>query len=268
MKLLRLVILMVIFGGFVVGGLAQAADDDDDSATQRGGEGGRSNQKSTVFPKQSSQDTDGNKLRQELSNLEKELKRLVIPPQSKANHTTKKQKALQSRIRAIQSRIEEIQGKSRTPSKRPASFSTERLDAEVNALQQEIDKANEAITIIAELNPASEELKMLKRRVVQKQRTLNALVAQRKRTEDQQDAFSKDQEDSAPKTDLRRLEIFALKHASAEYAAELVHPLLTKDSGIIAFDINTNSVIIKDVPQVLKEIQRILNHIDVSPTEK
>ena len=272
MKLFKFVPLILIVGGFVVGVLARAADDDGSPATSKNSDSNRSNQKSTIGSRQSNQATDRIRLGQELHNLEKELKQLVVPPRSKANQPDEKQEKVQSRIREIQARIQEIRGKPRTSSKQlqTSSLSREQLDAQIDALQQEINKANDAIEMIAEINPNSEELKMLKRRVAQKQRRLNGLmlIAQRKHADDQSKWAQRHQESSSPKTDLRQLEIFTLKHASAEYAAELVHPFLEKGSGVIAFDINTNSIIVKDIPEVLKDIHRILDHIDVVATDK
>ena len=257
--------LIAVLEILVVGLCAHATDNRKPTSITKENSRNTENPKPSVRAEQMGEDADELKLRRELQNLERELKQLVVPSQHKLNQTDEKRKRPQSRIWEIQDQIQKLRGKLSTSLPPPqAVLSTKQLNDRIDAIQQEIDTANKAIKAIAEINPTSEELRMLKRRVAQKQRALNALIIQRKRAEDQKTSATEAVDVVQAQTNPRHLEIFTLKHADAKYAAELVQPFLTKETGVIAFDINTNSLIVKDVSEVLKDLQRILKHIDVT----
>ena len=63
---------------------------------------------------------------------------------------------------------------------------------------------------------------------------------------------------------LQQLEFFALSHVSANYALEIVRPFLTPENIAISVDLHTNTLIVRDVPKVLIDIDQIIAYIDIN----
>ncbi len=62
--------------------------------------------------------------------------------------------------------------------------------------------------------------------------------------------------------DLRELEFFKIHHISAKSVIPIITPFLSTDETPIVVDTNTNSIIVKDLPHVLLDLDRILTYID------
>jgi type IV pilus secretin PilQ/predicted competence protein len=56
--------------------------------------------------------------------------------------------------------------------------------------------------------------------------------------------------------------IYTLSYASAQKAAEIITPLLTKDRGIVQYDTDSNQLIVSDVPAKLADIERVIGKLD------
>jgi type II secretory pathway component GspD/PulD (secretin) len=61
-----------------------------------------------------------------------------------------------------------------------------------------------------------------------------------------------------------QLQIFPLKNIEAEAAFVIVREFITDGRGIIVPVLHTNSLIIRDTPKNLRDIETIIKHIDVS----
>ena len=62
--------------------------------------------------------------------------------------------------------------------------------------------------------------------------------------------------------DLRELEFFKIHHISAKSVIPIITPFLSTNETPIVVDTNTNSIIVKDLPHVLLDLDRILTYID------
>jgi len=51
---------------------------------------------------------------------------------------------------------------------------------------------------------------------------------------------------------------------SADYALDVVEPFLTPGNIAVSVDLNTNTLIVRDVPKVLINIDQIITHIDIN----
>ena len=68
--------------------------------------------------------------------------------------------------------------------------------------------------------------------------------------------------------DLRELEFFKIHHISATSVIPIVIPFLSANDTPIVVDINTNSIIVKDLPHVLLDLDRILTYVDQPVTDQ
>ncbi|MBN1919315.1 MAG: hypothetical protein JW889_15540 [Verrucomicrobia bacterium] len=57
-------------------------------------------------------------------------------------------------------------------------------------------------------------------------------------------------------------EIYSLSYASAKQAAEIVKPLLTADRGTVQYDVDSNQLVVTDVPAKLADVERVLVKLD------
>ena len=67
---------------------------------------------------------------------------------------------------------------------------------------------------------------------------------------------------------LQQLEFFPLSYVSANYALEVVEPFLTSKNTAISVDLNTNTLIVRDLPKILIDIDQIIAYIDVNTDKK
>ena len=238
--------------------------------------------------------TDQLRLRAELQRLESELKRISNPEQLEVEENFQQQKDTPVRVREIQQRIGKIQGIQSQPGRKVSVPTKEQLDKIIANLRVEINKANKPIEKVAELAPGSEELRMLRRRLSHKKRVLHWRISQRNWLETQEEKKLQQLDPEGEKTspsseqievvldelsidptefnqsedtsfhNRQQLEFFSLNYVSADYALDVVEPFLTPGNIAVSVDLNTNTLIVRDVPKVLIDIDQIIAHIDIN----
>ena len=238
--------------------------------------------------------TDQLRLRAELQRLESELKRISNPGQLEVEENFQQQKDTPVRVREIQQRIGKIQGIQSQPGRKVSVPTKEQLDKIIANLRVEINKANKPIEKVAELAPGSEELRMLRRRLSHKKRVLHWRISQRNWLETQEEKKLQQLDPEGEKTspsseqievvldelsidptefnqsedtsfhNRQQLEFFSLNYVSADYALDVVEPFLTPGNIAVSVDLNTNTLIVRDVPKVLINIDQIITHIDIN----
>ena len=238
--------------------------------------------------------TDQLRLRAELQRLESELKRISNPEQLEVEENFQQQKDTPARVREIQQRIGKIQGIQSQPGRKVSVPTKEQLDKIIANLRVEINKANKPIEKVAELAPGSEELRMLRRRLSHKKRVLHWRISQRNWLETQEEKklqqLDPEGEKTSPSSEQievvldelsidptefnqsedtsfhkrQQLEFFSLNYVSADYALDVVEPFLTPGNIAVSVDLNTNTLIVRDVPKVLIDIDQIIAHIDIN----
>ncbi|HIO46799.1 TPA: hypothetical protein EYN23_05505 [Candidatus Poribacteria bacterium] len=238
--------------------------------------------------------TDQLRLRAELQRLESELKRISNPEQLEVEENFQQQKDTPARVREIQQRIGKIQGIQSQPGRKVSVPTKEQLDKIIANLRVEINKANKPIEKVAELAPGSEELRMLRRRLSHKKRVLHWRISQRNWLETQEEKKLQQLDPEGEKTspsseqievvldelsidptefnqsedtsfhNRQQLEFFSLNYVSADYALDVVEPFLTPGNIAVSVDLNTNTLIVRDVPKVLIDIDQIIAHIDIN----
>ena len=251
------------------------------------------------------ENADQLRLRTELQRLERELKRISNPEQlgleedfQQQERNVQKQKDAPSRVKEIQQRIGKVQS-IQLPSKGRVSIPTkEQLDKIIADLQLEINEASKPIEQVSELAPDSEELRMLRRRLSYKKRVLRWRISQLNWLETQEKKQLQQLDPEAEKTptltkqievvsdksridpikfnqledtsfhSLQQLEFFSLSYVSANYALEVVEPFLTPQNTAISVDLNTNTLIVRDLPKILIDIDQIIAYIDVNTDKK
>ena len=206
-----------------------------------------------------------------------------------------------SRVQSIQKRMREIQRLFPGQTRRIPPLSKAQITARIETLRTEIGESSQGIEALAKSNPGAEEVRVLQRQLRHKQRTLNWLLGQQRRfsavASSKNDAAAENpaqektvtvgtkEEDAELKSaqtyelieatkfdeaigvfDLKELDFFKLHHISATEAIEVITPFLSPDNTAIVADLNTNSIIVKDLPHVLLDIDRILVYIDRSVT--
>ena len=238
--------------------------------------------------------TDQLRLRAELQRLESELKRISNPEQLEVEENFQQQKDTPARVREIQQRIGKIQGIQSQLGRKVSVPTKEQLDKIIANLRVEINKANKPIEKVAELAPGSEELRMLRRRLSHKKRVLHWRISQRNWLETQEEKKLQQLDPEGEKTspsseqievvldelsidptefnqsedtsfhNRQQLEFFSLNYVSADYALDVVEPFLTPGNIAVSVDLNTNTLIVRDVPKVLIDIDQIIAHIDIN----
>ena len=238
--------------------------------------------------------TDQLRLRAELQRLESELKRISNPEQLEVEENFQQQKDTPARVREIQQRIGKIQGIQSQPGRKVSVPTKEQLDKIIANLRVEINKANKPIEKVAELAPGSEELRMLRRRLSHKKRVLHWRISQRNWLETQEEKKLQQLDPEGEKTspsseqievvldelsidptefnqsedtsfhNRQQLEFFSLNYVSADYALDVVEPFLTPGNIAVSVDLNTNTLIVRDIPKVLIDIDQIIAHIDIN----
>ena len=238
--------------------------------------------------------TDQLRLRAELQRLESELKRISNPEQLEVEENFQQQKDTPARVREIQQRIGKIQGIQSQSGRKVSVPTKEQLDKIIANLRVEINKANKPIEKVAELAPGSEELRMLRRRLSHKKRVLHWRISQRNWLETQEEKKLQQLDPEGEKTspsseqievvldelsidptefnqsedtsfhNRQQLEFFSLNYVSADYALDVVEPFLTPGNIAVSVDLNTNTLIVRDVPKVLIDIDQIIAHIDIN----
>jgi len=206
-----------------------------------------------------------------------------------------------SRVQSIQKRMREIQRLFPGQTRRIPPLSKAQITARIETLRTEIGESSQGIEALAKSNPGAEEVRVLQRQLRHKQRTLNWLLGQQRRfsavASSKNDAAAENpaqektvtvgtkEEDPELKSaqtyelieatefdeatgvfDLKELDFFKLHHILATEAIEVITPFLSPDNTAIVADLNTNSIIVKDLPHVLLDIDRILVYIDRSVT--
>ena len=238
--------------------------------------------------------TDQLRLRAELQRLESELKRISNPEQLEVEENFQQQKDTPARVREIQQRIGKIQGIQSQSGRKVSVPTKEQLDKIIANLRVEINKANKPIEKVAELAPGSEELRMLRRRLSHKKRVLHWRISQRNWLETQEEKKLQQLDPEGEKTspsseqievvldelsidptefnqsedtsfhNRQQLEFFSLNYVSADYALDVVEPFLTPGNIAVSVDLNTNTLIVRDIPKVLIDIDQIIAHIDIN----
>ncbi len=247
------------------------------------------------------ENADQMRLRAELQRLERELKRISNPEQfnleedfQQQKESFQQQKDAPSRVREIQQRIGKVQGIQLQSRGKESIPTKEQLDKIIAALRIEINEASKPIEKVSELAPDSEELRMLRRRLSYKKRVLRWRISQLNwlETQEKKQLQRLDSEENKTPTlakqievvfdnpsidpmkfnqledtsfhNLQQLEFFALSHVSANYALEIVRPFLTPENIAISVDLHTNTLIVRDVPKVLIDIDQIIAYIDIN----
>ena len=194
-----------------------------------------------------------------------------------------------SRVQSIQKRMREIQQSFPTQTRRPFPLSKKQIEERIQVLLSEIQGSSKGIEELTKSNPSSDEVRILQRQMRHKKRTLNWLLGQKQRLElvaSSPEGKSNLQSDTSgnsdnpdltvsPKSetdslnhhlvetlDLRELEFFKIHHISAKSVIPIITPFLSTDETPIVVDTNTNSIIVKDLPHVLLDLDRILTYID------
>ena len=206
-----------------------------------------------------------------------------------------------SRVQSIQKRMREIQRLFPGQTRRIPPLSKAQITARIETLRTEIGESSQGIEALAKSNPGAEEVRVLQRQLRHKQRTLNWLLGQQRRfsavassknnaaaenpAQEKTVTVGTKEEDAELKSaqtyelieatefdeatgvfDLKELVFFKLHHILATEAIEVITPFLSPDNTAIVADLNTNSIIVKDLPHVLLDIDRILVYIDRSVT--
>ena len=206
-----------------------------------------------------------------------------------------------SRVQSIQKRMREIQRLFPGQTRRIPPLSKAQITARIETLRTEIGESSQGIEALAKSNPGAEEVRVLQRQLRHKQRTLNWLLGQQRRfsavassknnavaenpAQEKTVTVETKEEDAELKSaqtyelieatefdeatgvfDLKELDFFKLHHILATEAIEVITPFLSPDNTAIVADLNTNSIIVKDLPHVLLDIDRILVYIDRSVT--
>ncbi|MDP6595963.1 MAG: hypothetical protein QGI86_08805 [Candidatus Poribacteria bacterium] len=206
-----------------------------------------------------------------------------------------------SRVQSIQKRMREIQRLFPGQTRRIPPLSKAQITARIETLRTEIGESSQGIEALAKSNPGAEEVRVLQRQLRHKQRTLNWLLGQQRRfsavassknnaaaenpAQEKTVTVGTKEEDAELKSaqtyelieatefdeatgvfDLKELDFFKLHHILATEAIEVITPFLSPDNTAIVADLNTNSIIVKDLPHVLLDIDRILVYIDRSVT--
>ena len=194
-----------------------------------------------------------------------------------------------SRVQSIQNRMREIQQSFPTQTRRPLPLSEKQIEERIQVLQSEIQGSSKGIEELTKSNPSSDEVRILQRQMRHKKRTLNWLLGQKQRLElvassienksnlqpDTSDNSDNPEPKVSPKSetdslnhhlaetlDLRELEFFKIHHISATSVIPIITPFLSTNETPIVVDTNTNSIIVKDLPHVLLDLDRILTYID------
>lgn len=194
-----------------------------------------------------------------------------------------------SRVQSIQNRMREIQQSFPTQTRRPFPLSEKQIEERIQVLQSEIQGSSKGIEELTKSNPSSDEVRILQRQMRHKKRTLNWLLGQKQRLElvassienksNLQPDTSGNSDNPEPKVspksetdslnhhlvetlDLRELEFFKIHHISATSVIPIITPFLSTNETPIVVDTNTNSIIVKDLPHVLLDLDRILTYID------
>ena len=194
-----------------------------------------------------------------------------------------------SRVQSIQNRMREIQQSFPTQTRRPLPLSEKQIEERIQVLQSEIQGSSKGIEELTKSNPSSDEVRILQRQMRHKKRTLNWLLGQKQRLElvassienksNLQPDTSGNSDNPEPKVspksetdslnhhlvetlDLRELEFFKIHHISATSVIPIITPFLSTNETPIVVDTNTNSIIVKDLPHVLLDLDRILTYID------
>ena len=251
------------------------------------------------------ENADKIRLRAELQRLERELKRISNPEQfnleedfQQQKESFQQQKDAPSRVREIQQRIGKVQGIQLQSRGKESIPTKEQLDKIIAALRIEINEASKPIEKVSELAPDSEELRMLRRRLSYKKRVLRWRISQLNWLETQEKKQLQQLDPEAEKTptltkqievvsdksridpikfnqlqetsfhSLQQLEFFSLSYVSANYALEVVEPFLTPKNTAISIDLNTNTLIVRDLPKILIDIDQIIAYIDVNTDKK
>ena len=240
------------------------------------------------------ENADQMRLRAELQRLERELKRISNPEQFNLEESFQQQKDAPSRVREIQQRIGKVQGIQLQSRGKESIPTKEQLDKIIAALRIEINEASKPIEKVSELAPDSEELRMLRRRLSYKKLVLRWRISQLNwlETQEEKQLQRLDSEENTTPTltkqievvfdnpsvdpmefnqpedtsfhNLQQLEFFVLSHVSANYALEIVRPFLTPENIAISVDLHTNTLIVRDVPKVLIDIDQIIAYIDIN----
>ena len=194
-----------------------------------------------------------------------------------------------SRVQSIQKRMREIQQSFPTQTRRPFPLSKKQIEQRIQVLQSEIQGSSKGIEELTKSNPSSDEVRILQRQMRHKKRTLNWLLGQKQRLKlvassienksNLQPDTPVNSDNPEPKVspksetdslnhhlvetlDLRELEFFKIHHISATSVIPIVTPFLSTNETPIVVDTNTNSIIVKDLPHVLLDLDRILTYID------
>ena len=194
-----------------------------------------------------------------------------------------------SRVQLIQNRMRAIQQSFPTQTRRPLPLSEKQIEERIQVLQSEIQGSSKGIEELTKSNPSSDEVRILQRQMRHKKRTLNWLLGQKQRLElvassienksnlqpDTSDNSDNPEPKVSPKSetdsldhhlvetlDLRELEFFKIHHISATSVIPIITPFLSTNETPIVVDTNTNSIIVKDLPHVLLDLDRILTYID------
>ena len=194
-----------------------------------------------------------------------------------------------SRVQSIHNRMREIQQSFPTQTRRPLPLSEKQIEERIQVLQSEIQGSSKGIEELTKSNPSSDEVRILQRQMRHKKRTLNWLLGQKQRLElvassienksNLQPDTSGNSDNPEPKVspksetdslnhhlvetlDLRELEFFKIHHISATSVIPIITPFLSTNETPIVVDTNTNSIIVKDLPHVLLDLDRILTYID------
>lgn len=228
-----------------------------------------------------------NKEKDLLQNLEEQMEKFEGKYKASPKGSEESQNFME-RMKAIRKRMAEIRAKSqkarrkkrpRTPTPAATQEQIKQKRKEIKELEDKLAKARQHISEIkekmdedADLPP---EVKTIERRIRYLQRTLDYDKALLKRMLVKQKQLAPKERRPQPARSTRRvqrspdwrLEIFPIAHVSVAYLADLIQPFLTQEVGVVVHCIHTNSIIVRDKENVLKQIAKIVKHVDVPKKE-
>ncbi|MFQ6042842.1 MAG: secretin N-terminal domain-containing protein, partial [Candidatus Poribacteria bacterium] len=199
-------------------------------------------------------------LNEELEELKTKLKQLPPENDEEARDYRERiaeiQKELAQLKRQRVSKLAEAKAKRVRKAAQEKKLSSVEAQRRIERLKNDIEEAREKVQELKRTNPDSPSLKELRAHIAERERMIKDLTAQIRKARHQQ----------PPKRirgEQTQLKIFPLKNIDAETAFRIVREFITDGRGIVVPVFHTNSLIIRDTQKNLRDIETIIEHIDV-----
>lgn len=147
----------------------------------------------------------------------------------------------------------------RETKERPKRLSARQREARVVQLRKDIAKSQDELEKLKRDNPDSPKLKELRQHIAERRVMLNRFTERAKQ--------ARAPRRPAARAKQRQLKIFELKNIKAPIAYEFVRPFMTKEGVVVPVE-HRNSLIVKDTPENLRDIETIIKHLDVGEKPK